>query len=133
MRGGRRPGAGRPPGARNRKTIQTEEAILASGMTPLDYMINVMRNEDTDPRTRLEVAARAAPYTHAKLPATELTVNDREPVDVDAMAPTLDSGFQSAVEVLEAFGSGPSVIAFIFVPATTGPLAVVARRNHLLQ
>ena len=75
MPGGKRPGAGRPPGARNRKTVKMQAAIAQSGMTPLDYMVAVMRNEDNDPRTRLEAAHHAAPYVHSKLSTTDLTVN----------------------------------------------------------
>ena len=61
MRGGRRPGSGRLPGAKNRKTIEPQAAIEASGLPPLDYMISVMRDEKNDPRTRLEAARHAAP------------------------------------------------------------------------
>ena len=75
MRGGIRPGAGRPSGARNRKTVETQAAIAQSGLTPLDYMIGVMRDEKNDPRTRLEAAHHAAPYVHPKLTATDLNVN----------------------------------------------------------
>ncbi len=99
MRGGRRPGAGRPPGAKNRKTVEMQAAIEASEMTPLDYMISVMRNEDNDPRTRLEAAHHAAPYVHSKLTATELTVN-KEPADVDALKARLKQLIASNPELL---------------------------------
>ena len=89
MQGGRRPGAGRPPGARNRKTIKVQDAIEQSGMTPLDYMISVMRNEDNDPRTRLEAAHHAAPYVHSKLSTTDLTVNDTASLDRDGLVARL--------------------------------------------
>ena len=72
MRGGKRPGAGRPPGVRNRKTLEMAEAIEASGMTPLDYLIAVMRDKDVDPQMRLEAAKGAAPYVHARLSSAEL-------------------------------------------------------------
>ena len=79
MRGGIRHGAGRPTGARNRKTVETQAAIEQSGLTPLDYMIGVMRDEKNDPRTRLEAAHHAAPYVHAKLSSTDLTVTGEQP------------------------------------------------------
>ncbi len=85
MQGGKRLGAGRPPGARNRRTIKTQAAIEASGLTPLDYMIGVMRNKKNDPRTRSDAAHHAAPYVHPKLTATDLAVNDAEPVDEEAL------------------------------------------------
>ena len=76
MPGGRRLGAGRPTGARNRKTVETQAAIAASGLTPLDYMISVMRDEKNDPRTRLEAAHHAAPFVHSKLSTTDLNVTE---------------------------------------------------------
>src|SRR5262245_58115072 len=76
MQGGKRPGAGRPPGARNRKSLEMAEAIEASGMTPLDYMIAVMRDKDVDPQIRLEAARGAAPYVHARLSSAEITHTD---------------------------------------------------------
>ncbi len=75
MRGGIRIGAGRPAGARNRKTVETQAAIEQSGLTPLEFMIGVMRDKKNDARTRLEAAHHAAPYVHPKLTATDLNVN----------------------------------------------------------
>ena len=100
MRGGRRPGARRPPGAKNRKTVETQAAIEASGMTPLDYMISVMRDERNDLRTRLEAAHHAAPYVHSKLTASELTVNEAEPVDREALVARLKQLVASDPELL---------------------------------
>ena len=76
MKGGKRPGAGRPAGARNRKTAEMTAAIEASGMTPLEYMVAVMRDSDVDAQMRLEAARGAAPYVHARLNSTEITNGD---------------------------------------------------------
>lgn len=65
--GGSRPGAGRPRGAPNRKTRELQQAVAASGITPLDFMLSVMRNEAADLAERLEAAKSAAPYVHPKL------------------------------------------------------------------
>ncbi len=70
--GGRRPGAGRPQGSMNKRSQEKAEAIEASGLTPLDYMISVFRDEQNPAETRLEAAKSAGPYVHAKLHATEL-------------------------------------------------------------
>lgn len=68
--GGKREGAGRKPGARNKATIEQREAVAASGMTPLEYMLQVMR-EGTDGAKRLDAAKAAAPYVHPRLAAVE--------------------------------------------------------------
>ena len=65
--GGKRANSGRPKGALNRKTRERVEAVEASGLTPLDYMLSVMRDETNAPLVRLDAAKSAAPYVHAKL------------------------------------------------------------------
>ena len=42
-------------------------AIEASGATPLDYMLQVMRDESVEPAKRLDAAKAAAPYVHPRL------------------------------------------------------------------
>lgn len=70
-RGGKREGAGRKPGSPNRTTQEQRDAVAASGLTPLDYMLSVMRNELADEQRRLDAAHKAAPYVHARLTAVE--------------------------------------------------------------
>lgn len=71
MRGGKRPGAGRPPGAVNKATAQRQAEIAASGVTPLEYMLAIMRDEAADEAKRLDAAKAAAPYVHPRLAAVE--------------------------------------------------------------
>jgi hypothetical protein len=68
-KGGARLGAGRKPGSPNKKTAEVQAAVAATGITPLEYMLSVMRSPETDPRDRLAAAQAAAPYVHAKLSA----------------------------------------------------------------
>lgn len=64
-RGGRRPGAGRP-----RKGSRPQGDIISApydpDMTPLQYMLSVLQNPQTDPARRDRMAAAAAPYVHAR-------------------------------------------------------------------
>ncbi len=62
---------GRKPGIPNKATAAKAAEIAASGLTPLDYMLNRMRNEQLDEPERFEAAKAAAPYVHAKLAAVE--------------------------------------------------------------
>ena len=41
--GGRRAGAGRKPGVITKKTREAAERLIADGLTPLDYMLGVLR------------------------------------------------------------------------------------------
>ena len=82
-RGGFRPGAGRPkkgevrpprvkPGSAGAGTtapavvddVAVQAAVLC--LTPLDYMLQVMRDEDEDPARRDRMAMAAAPFVHTR-------------------------------------------------------------------
>ncbi len=83
--GGKRKGAGRPKGAKSR---MTEEAILKAGegMTPLEFMLQALRDEGNDFDTRMDAAKAAAPYVHARLASVDQTVTHKQ----DAADFTLD-------------------------------------------
>ncbi len=70
--GGPRPGAGRKPNSKNKATVEREKAISESGLTPLEYMLSVLRDDAADEAARMEAAKAAAPYVHPRLQATEL-------------------------------------------------------------
>ena len=68
-RGGARPNAGRKPGALNRFNRELLERAMEGGQLPLDYMLEVMRDQSLDTRLRIDAAKAAAPYVHQKLTA----------------------------------------------------------------
>lgn len=55
---------------------EARKEALDAGISPLDYLLSVMRDEDQKPYTRMDAAKAAAPYVHAKLASTELTGKD---------------------------------------------------------
>lgn len=82
-RGGKREGAGRKPGSPNKANAKRQEQIAASGLTPLDYMLAILRNENADPKDRMWAAEKAAPYVHPKLAAVEHTGKDGGPIQME--------------------------------------------------
>jgi hypothetical protein len=70
-RGGKREGAGRKPGAITKRSREIAESLTASGDTPLEYMLRVMRDPHADEKRRDSMAQSAAPYIHPKLAAVE--------------------------------------------------------------
>lgn len=89
-RGGPRKGAGRPKGSATKRTREIADRAAAEGITPLEYMLQVMRDESEheDPRVqiareamRFEAAKAAAPYMHPRLAAVEHTGRDGEPLN----------------------------------------------------
>lgn len=81
-KGGARPGAGRKKGGQNAKTAAIAHAAASKGITPLEYMLDILRQEpppDADAVTalsyqamRFEAAKAAAPYVHPRLAAHEV-------------------------------------------------------------
>lgn len=53
---------------------------MATGTTPLDYLLDVMRNPEEATQLRVEAAKAAAPYVHPKLANVMLQGDDERPV-----------------------------------------------------
>lgn len=79
-RGGARKGAGRKPGAATKKTREVADKAASEGITPLEYLLDVMRNSG-DGKARMAAAMAAAPYIHPKLASVEHTGKDGGPME----------------------------------------------------
>jgi phage terminase small subunit len=71
MKGGYRPGAGRPKGAKNRpKTLETKAGnqsdIPTENLTPLEYLLRVMRDPHADLERRARAAIACLPFCHVR-------------------------------------------------------------------
>lgn len=73
---------GRKKGTPNRATAAKVAEIAESGVTPLEFMLHVMRDESAEPAARADMAKAAAPYVHPKLAAVEHTGKDGGPIQV---------------------------------------------------
>ena len=73
---------GRQKGSKNKPKVKltvVEEAIaesVTSGLTPLEYMLDVMRDKTQEYGRRDDMAKAAAPYVHSRLAATVMEVKD---------------------------------------------------------
>ncbi len=88
-RGGQRKGAGRKPGSATKRTREIADRAMAEGVTPLEFMLQVMRSpsdhEDAKVQVareamRFEAAKAAAPYIHPRLAAIEHTGPNGGPI-----------------------------------------------------
>lgn len=79
MASGKKTG-GRKAGTPNKKTAEKVDAIEASGLTPLDFMLTVLRDESQSMDNRMWAAEKAAPYVHAKLANIEIAGDQEKPV-----------------------------------------------------
>jgi hypothetical protein len=90
--GGARKGSGRKAGSATKRTREIADRAMEGGVSPLEYMLQVMRSVPSDqlePREwlaatvmRFEAAKAAAPYIHPRLQAIEHTGPDGGAVEL---------------------------------------------------
>jgi hypothetical protein len=78
--GGRRPGAGRPRGSRDKLRVATEAVVeeltkQVEGKTPIEIWGQILSDTNFPLNLRLAVARDLAPYVHPKLSSTEAKVS----------------------------------------------------------
>ncbi len=91
--GGSRAGAGKPKGSKSKKTIALDEvsALQAKSdyVSPVKFLLDVMKDNKQDVDIRVEAAKAAAPYTNKKKPADiHVAGADGLPLSVEITTPT---------------------------------------------
>lgn len=86
MKGGARKGAGRPKGSLGKRTRAIAEQAAAEGVTPLEFMLKIMRDERQDLRFRAEMARAAAPFIHPRLEAIAHVPSDGAPLEAASVS-----------------------------------------------
>ena len=85
MRGGKRAGAGRPQGAVAKVSAEARKKAAAEGVTPLDYMLSVMRDSEADVKRRDAMAVAASPFLHPRLSNVEHKGEGGGPIKVSVV------------------------------------------------
>jgi hypothetical protein len=75
-------GAGRKKGSKNKATKVRAAAVAATGITPLQYLLNILRDERRSTSERMWAAIQAAPYIHRKLAKTIIQTPPGRPLEV---------------------------------------------------
>jgi hypothetical protein len=81
--GGKRPGAGRPSGSKNRRSAEIAQQAIEAGITPIEVMLTAMRDfwalgtPEAKRETAL-IARHAAPYIHPRLANVDQTIQERQ-------------------------------------------------------
>lgn len=100
-RGGARPGAGRPVGSVNRRTAEVIAEAMGAGKTPLEFLLETMRNEALDHKDRAWAAEKAAPFMHPRPAPMERTVS------LDLPDTSTVEGIDKALDaIIAAMGKG---------------------------
>jgi hypothetical protein len=82
--GGPRPNSGRKKGSLNRKSQEIIAKAVSDGITPLEYMLSVLRDPEANKMEKMEAAKSAAPFVHARLNAVDMTAKIEK--DVSALS-----------------------------------------------
>lgn len=99
--GGARPGAGRKRGSVSQRAVDVAAKAMSEGLTPIEYMLSIMRNEDADPKDRGWAAEKVAPYLHPR-PAPVA-----RPIQIDLPNTSNVEGINAAIDrVIQAVGQG---------------------------
>lgn len=80
--GGKREGAGRRAGSITKRSREIADKAAQEGITPLEFMLDVLRDEAKPFDARCWAAEKAAPYIHAKLASVEHTGEDGGPLQI---------------------------------------------------
>jgi hypothetical protein len=96
---GSKPGerrGGRQKGTKNRRTAEIEAAVAATGLTPKEYMLKIMRDDTLELDQRFAAAKAVAPYCHSQLASVHhdgegLTAVLAEPIEIVLVAPKGES------------------------------------------
>ena|SRR6516162_1995487 len=89
-RGGPRPGSGRKPGSRNKKTVLAEllpKLAEPDHQLPLYRLLDRIADDSLDPKYRDVLSIACLPYLHAKMPGNltakpEFLMTDEELIEV---------------------------------------------------
>src|SRR5262245_14242216 len=60
------PGSGRKAGTPNKRSIAAMNRKAAKGLQPLEFLVNMMRDDSAGKMMQLDAAKAAAPYLHAR-------------------------------------------------------------------
>lgn len=99
---------GRTKGTPNKASAAKEAAIAASGLTPLEFFLRLLRDEDQPLQVRLNAANSAAPYVHPRLASVDLGNKNNEPLQVRVLRFS-DAGSHSAQPVATKALPAPAV------------------------
>lgn len=100
MRGGKRPGAGRKQGQVADKTklrVAVAEKALQEGISPLDYLLSILRDAEQGQAARFAAAKEAAPYIHPRLAAVDhsgsmsITTQEQAMAEIEQAASQLEA------------------------------------------
>ena len=114
--GGARPGSGRKAGSLSRQNAEVIAKAMAEGLTPVEYLLGIMRNEEADEKRRDWAAEKVAPYLHARPSPLDRTVRLEclpSTSTIEGIDQALDRIISAIADEVLSPGEGQSLIAVI--------------------
>lgn len=103
--GGARPGAGKPKGSVAKADVKAREKAAEGGITPLEYLLQIMRDEKQPQEDRKDAAKAAAPYVHARLSSVDMTSKTDNTVRIISDRPQTEDEWAKAIGMGSAGGA----------------------------
>jgi len=120
-RGGFRPGAGRKEGSATARTREIANRAIENGLTPLEYMLGVMRDPKADVTRRDEMARAAAPYIHPRLAAVQHSGANAGPIQVEYNRDELIKEIEDKLAcIVDAYAAPDEMAGSSSMPGLTG-------------
>lgn len=69
---------GRPKGSRNKASVAREQLVCESGLSPLDFMLRILEDENANLADRKWAAEKAAPFIHPRVASETFQSNSNE-------------------------------------------------------
>lgn len=94
---------GRKKGVKNKRTIAKRDELarmIDKGISPLEYMLDVMRDPAREEKDRLDAAKAAAPYIHPRLTSIEHTGKDGDPIQAEITGELSDASLAKLTRFL---------------------------------
>lgn len=103
--GGARPGAGKPKGSVAKTDAKARQKAAEGGITPLEYLLQIMRDDNQPQEERKDAAKAAAPYVHARLASVDMTSKNDTTMRVLSDKPQTEDEWTNSVGLGSASGA----------------------------
>lgn len=113
--GGARENAGRKPGSASKRSAEVVADALAQGKTPLEYLLDVMRDDNADAKRRDWAAEKAAAFIHPRPTPMERKIEIELPdtSTIEGIGKALDTVIKAVSKGEISPSEGQSVIGVV--------------------
>jgi hypothetical protein len=92
--------------------LERTQQVALSDLTPLEFMLGVLRDASREDAERMQAAIQAAPYVHPRLASSQVTVDDKRTAEqfTDAELEAIARASSARASETEESEAGPNPI-----------------------